>query len=324
MLEFLSQQKPKILIIGDFMVDNYTWCDCSRISPEAPVLVAKTLKEDKRLGGAANVYANLKNLGADVFALGVVGDDESGKFLQENLKGEFLIQKGRKTPFKNRIMAHNQQVLRLDEEDISAILLENELIALFDEKIKDFKAVVLSDYAKGILTPKVCKAVIEKAKALNIPVLVDPKGSDFSKYSGATLLTPNKKEALEALEALKFENLEGENLEKGIKKLKEDFALRYSIITLSEAGIALFDEGLKIAPAKALEVYDVTGAGDSVIAVLAFCLANGIEIFKACELANEAAAVVVSKIGSVSVSFDEIKSFSVWILRKKSKTKKNF
>ncbi|TEY13889.1 bifunctional heptose 7-phosphate kinase/heptose 1-phosphate adenyltransferase, partial [Campylobacter sp. CH185] len=105
-------------------------------------------------------------------------------------------------------------------------------------KIKDFKAVVLSDYAKGVLTPKVCKAVIEKAKVLNIPVLVDPKGSDFSKYSGATLLTPNKKEALEAL---KFENLEGENLEKGIKKLKEDFALRYSIITLSEAGIALFD-----------------------------------------------------------------------------------
>lgn len=188
-----------------------------------------------------------------------------------------MIQKGRKTPFKNRIMAHNQQVLRLDEEDTSEILLENELIALFDEKIKDFKAVVLSDYAKGILTPKVCKAVIKKAKALNIPVLVDPKGSDFSKYSGATLLTPNKKEALEAL---KFENLEGENLEKGIKKLKEDFSLRYSIITLSEVGIALFDEGLKIAPAKALEVYDVTGAGDSVIAVLAFCLANGIEILK--------------------------------------------
>ncbi|EAJ6685168.1 bifunctional heptose 7-phosphate kinase/heptose 1-phosphate adenyltransferase, partial [Campylobacter coli] len=158
MLEFLSEQNPKILIIGDFMVDNYTWCDCSRISPEAPVLVAKTLKEDKRLGGAANVYANLKSLGADVFALGVVGDDESGKFLKENLKGEFLVQKGRKTPFKNRIMAHNQQVLRLDEEDTSAILLEDELVELFNKRIKNFKAVVLSDYAKGVLTPKVCKA----------------------------------------------------------------------------------------------------------------------------------------------------------------------
>lgn len=305
MLEFLSEQKPKILVVGDFMVDNYTWCDCSRVSPEAPVLVAKTLKEDKRLGGAANVYANLKSLGADVFALGVIGDDEGGNFLKANLKGEFLIQKGRKTPFKNRIMARNQQVLRLDEEDTSEILLENELIFLFEEKIKDFKAIVLSDYAKGVLTSKVCKAFIKKANELEIPILIDPKGSDFSKYSGATLLTPNKKEALKAL---KFENLDAENLEKGIKKLKDDFSLRYSIITLSEAGIAVFDESLQIAPAKALEVYDVTGAGDSVIAVLAFCLASGIEIFKACEIANEAAAVVVSKIGSVSVSFDEIKS----------------
>ena len=120
---------------------------------------------------------------------------------------------------------------------------------------------------------------------------------------------------------MKFENLEGENLEKGIKKLKEDFSLRYSIITLSEAGIAFFDENLRIAPAKALEVYDVTGAGDSVIAVLAFCLASGVEIFKACEIANEAAAIVVSKIGSVSVSFDEMKSFKRVGFEKKIKTK---
>ncbi|TKX32077.1 D-glycero-beta-D-manno-heptose-7-phosphate kinase [Campylobacter estrildidarum] len=314
MLEFLSQQRPKILIIGDFMVDNYTWCDCSRISPEAPVLVVKTLKQDQRLGGAANVYANLQSLGADVFALGVIGDDKNSEFLKENLKGEFLIQKGRKTPFKNRIMAHNQQVLRLDEEDVSDIELEDELIALFCKYIEDFQAVILSDYAKGVLTPKVCKAFIQKANELNIPILIDPKGSDFSKYSGATLLTPNKKEALEAL---KFENLDGENLEKGIKKLKDDFSLKYSMITLSEAGIAVYDQKLHIAPAKALEVYDVTGAGDSVIAVLAFCLANKVDIIRACEIANEAAAVVVSKVGSVSVSFDEIKSFKRSDLEKK-------
>ncbi|MBZ7963621.1 D-glycero-beta-D-manno-heptose-7-phosphate kinase [Campylobacter sp. 2457A] len=314
MLEFLSQQRPKILIIGDFMVDNYTWCDCSRISPEAPVLVAKTLKQDQRLGGAANVYANLKSLGADVFALGVIGDDRNSEFLKENLKGEFLIETGRKTPFKNRIMAHNQQVLRLDEEDVNDIVLEEELITLFCKYIKDFQAVILSDYAKGVLTSKVCKAFIQKANELSIPILIDPKGSDFSKYSGATLLTPNKKEALEAL---KFENLDGENLEKGIKKLKDNFNLKYSMITLSEAGIAVYDQKLHIAPAKALEVYDVTGAGDSVIAVLAFCLANKVDIFKACEIANEAAAVVVSKVGSVSVSFDEIKSFKRSDLEKK-------
>lgn len=306
MLEFLNSKHPKILVVGDFMVDNYLWCDCSRISPEAPVLVAKSLKEDKRLGGAANVYANLKTLGAEVFALGVLGDDESGAFLKKNLKGKFLIQKGRKTPLKKRIMAHNQQVLRLDHEDSDAIKLEKELIAEFEVLVKDYEAVVLSDYAKGVLTPKICQSFIKIAKKLSIPILIDPKGSDYSKYKGATLLTPNKKEALEAL---KFENLDGENLKKGIKKLKSEFDLTYSIITLSEAGIAVFDKDLSIVPAKALEVFDVTGAGDSVIAVLAFCLALKLNIKEACEIANAAAAVVVSKIGSVSVSFDEIKGF---------------
>ncbi|ARJ56279.1 D-glycero-beta-D-manno-heptose-7-phosphate kinase [Campylobacter cuniculorum] len=306
MLEFLSKQSPKILVVGDFMVDNYIWCDCSRVSPEAPVLIAKTLKEDKRLGGAANVYANLKAFGARVFALGVVGEDESAKFLKENLTSKFLIQKNRKTPLKNRIIAHNQQVLRLDDEDNEDIECEEELIEEFNQIAKDFEAIILSDYAKGVLTAKVCRALIKKAKELKIPILIDPKGNDYSKYKGATLLTPNKKEALEAL---KYENLEGENLKFGIEKLKKDFDLTYGVITLSEGGIALFDTTLHIIAARALEVYDVTGAGDSVIAILAFCLASQIPIIKACEIANEVAAVVVSKIGSVSVSFDELKNF---------------
>ncbi len=306
MLEFLSKQSPKILVVGDFMVDNYIWCECSRVSPEAPVLVAKTLKEDKRLGGAANVYANLKALGAFVFALGVVGEDESSRFLQERLNSKFLVQSQRKTPLKNRIIAHNQQVLRLDDENSEDIECEEELIEEFYKLVGDFEAVVLSDYAKGVLTTKVCKALIKRAKELELPILIDPKGSDYSKYRGATLLTPNKKEALKALQ---YENLDGENLRLGIEKLKKDLDLRYGMITLSESGIAVFDETLSLIPAKALEVYDVTGAGDSVIAVLAFCLASQIPIIKACEIANEVAAVVVSKIGSVSVSFDELKSF---------------
>ncbi|WP_270978601.1 D-glycero-beta-D-manno-heptose-7-phosphate kinase [Campylobacter helveticus] len=318
MLENLSKQSPKILVVGDFMVDNYIWSECSRISPEAPVLIAKSLKQEKRLGGAANVYANLANLKARVFALGVVGDDEAGEFLKRHLKGVILTQKGRKTPLKNRILAHNQQVLRLDEEDSSKIRLEDELITNFNTIAKDFEAIVLSDYGKGVLSKKVCQALISKANALNIPILIDPKGSDYSKYQNATLLTPNKKEALEAL---KFKDLDGENLKLGIKKLKKDVNLKYSIITLSEDGIALFDEDLHRISAKALEVYDVTGAGDSVIAVLAFCLACGVDILKACELANEAAAVVVSKIGSVSVSFDEIKSLNLSTFEKKIKSK---
>lgn len=305
MLDFLIGKKPKILIIGDLMVDNYIWCDCKRVSPEAPVLVMNAKRNDKRLGGAANVYANLQSLGAKAYALSVVGDDEAGKFLQERLQGKLLVQKGRISSLKNRIISQSQQVLRLDDESVEEINLEDELLSEFDKIVKDYEAIVLSDYGKGVLTPKVCQAVIKKANSLKIPVLIDPKGSDYSKYRGATLLTPNKKEAIEAL---KMPNLDGQNLKIGIERLKKDFDLRYSLITLSEAGIALFDESLHIAPAQAREIFDVTGAGDSVISVLAFCLALKVPILQACELANKAAAVVVSKIGSVSVSFDEIKS----------------
>lgn len=305
MLDFLASKKPKILVIGDLMVDNYIWCDCKRVSPEAPVLVMNATRHDKRLGGAANVYANLQSLGASVFALSVIGDDETGKFLKQNLQAKLLVQKGRVTSLKNRIVSHSQQVLRLDDESVENITLENELLSEFDKIAKDYEAIILSDYGKGVLTQKVCQYIIKKANKLKIPVLVDPKGSDYSKYKGATLLTPNKKEAIQAL---KVPNLDGKNLRCGIERLKNEFDLKYSIITLSEAGIALFDDTLHIIPATAKEVFDVTGAGDSVISVLAFCLALEVPILKACELANKAAAVVVSKIGSVSVSFDEIKN----------------
>ncbi|EAI7263143.1 D-glycero-beta-D-manno-heptose-7-phosphate kinase [Campylobacter lari] len=316
MLDFLSSKKPKILVVGDFMVDHYIWCDCTRISPEAPVMVMKSQKEDKRLGGAGNVYANLKSLGAEVFALGLVGDDESGRFLKENLNAKLLVEKDRKTPLKSRVLSHSQQVLRLDDENDFDTKLEDEIIQEYKKIAKDYDAIVLSDYAKGILTSKVTKALIEHANTLNLPILIDPKGSDFSKYQNATLLTPNKKEAIQALGAEKINNLE-----KALKKLKDDLNLAYSIITLSEEGIALFDEKLHIIPAKALEVYDVTGAGDSVIAMLAYALALKVDIVKACELANDAAAVVVAKVGSVSVSLEEIKNLKKASFEDKIKSK---
>ncbi|WP_139452248.1 D-glycero-beta-D-manno-heptose-7-phosphate kinase [Campylobacter armoricus] len=316
MFDFLTSKNPKILVVGDFMVDHYIWCDCERISPEAPVMVVKSKKEDKRLGGAGNVYANLKSLGADVYAIGVIGDDESGKFLQENLNAKLFIEKDRKTPLKSRILSHSQQVLRLDDENDFETKLENEIISEFKKIIKDFKAVILSDYKKGTLSDKVCKELINIANSLNIPILVDPKGNDFSKYKNATLLTPNKKEAMNALGIDSLDNLEF-----FIKKLKDDYGLKYSIITLSEEGIAVFDEKLHIIPAKALEVYDVTGAGDSVIAMLAYALSLNIDILKACELANKVAAVVVAKVGSVSVSFDEVKNLEKSSFEDKIKTK---
>ncbi|HEA6929594.1 TPA: D-glycero-beta-D-manno-heptose-7-phosphate kinase [Campylobacter lari] len=316
MLDFLSSKKPKILVVGDFMVDHYIWCDCTRISPEAPVMVMKSQKEDKRLGGAGNVYANLKSLGAEVFALGLVGDDESGRFLKENLNARLLVEKDRKTPLKSRVLSHSQQVLRLDDENDFDTKLEDEIIQEYKKITKDYDAIVLSDYAKGVLTSKVTKALIEHANTLNLPILIDPKGSDFSKYQNATLLTPNKKEAIQALGIEKIDNLE-----KALKKLKDDLNLTYSIITLSEEGIALFDEKLHIIPAKALEVYDVTGAGDSVIAMLAYALALKVDIIKACELANDAAAVVVAKVGSVSVSLEEIKNLKKASFEDKIKSK---
>ncbi|HEC1759714.1 TPA: D-glycero-beta-D-manno-heptose-7-phosphate kinase [Campylobacter lari] len=316
MLDFLSSKKPKILVVGDFMVDHYIWCDCTRISPEAPVMVMKSQKEDKRLGGAGNVYANLKSLGAEVFALGLVGDDESGRFLKENLNAKLLVEKDRKTPLKSRVLSHSQQVLRLDDENDFDTKLEDEIIKEYKKIAKDYDAIVLSDYAKGALTSKVTKALIEHANTLNLPILIDPKGSDFSKYQNATLLTPNKKEAIQALGVEKIDNLE-----KALKKLKDDLNLTYSIITLSEEGIALFDEKLHIIPAKALEVYDVTGAGDSVIAMLAYALALKVDIIKACELANDAAAVVVAKVGSVSVSLEEIKNLKKASFEDKIKSK---
>ncbi|EAK9994614.1 D-glycero-beta-D-manno-heptose-7-phosphate kinase [Campylobacter lari] len=316
MLDFLSSKKPKILVVGDFMVDHYIWCDCTRISPEAPVVVMKSQKEDKRLGGAGNVYANLKSLGAEVFALGLVGDDESGRFLKENLNAKLLVEKDRKTPLKSRVLSHSQQVLRLDDENDFDTKLEDEIIKEYKKIAKDYDAIILSDYAKGTLTSKVTKALIEYANTLNLPILIDPKGSDFSKYQNATLLTPNKKEATLALGVEKIDNLE-----KALKKLKDDLNLTYSIITLSEEGIALFDEKLHIIPAKALEVYDVTGAGDSVIAMLAYALALKVDIAKACELANDAAAVVVAKVGSVSVSLEEIKNLKKASFEDKIKSK---
>lgn len=318
MLDFLSSKKPKILVVGDLMIDNYIWCDCTKVSPEAPVLVMNTKKQDKRLGGAANVYANLEALGADVLALSVVGNDEHGASLKKSLKGLILLEDEKKTSLKTRILSHSQQVLRIDDETVCDTKLEEELLFGFNKMLKELDAIVLSDYGKGVLTHRICACIIQKANEREIPVLVDPKGDDYSKYSGATLLTPNKKEAMQAL---KFNSLNEENLEEAIVELKDRFKLKFSMITLSEAGIAIYDDKLHIIPAKAREVFDVTGAGDSVISVMAFCMALKVPLLKSCEIANKAAAVVVSKIGSATVSFDEIRKFEKNDFEEKIKSK---
>ena len=299
----------KILVVGDLMLDHYIWGSCDRISPEAPVQVVKINNETYTLGGAGNVVRNLLSLGANVSVASVLGDDEAGKKIKErlaelNVKDELILtEKGRESSIKSRIMASHQQVVRIDKESVVKIKLEDELVLKIKENLANFKAVLLSDYGKGVLSEKVCQEIINECVKLKIPVLIDPKGSDYSKYKNATLLTPNKKEASEATNLKIKDKAE---LEKAIKQLKDELNLTYSIITISEEGIALYDDRLHIFAAKAKEVFDVTGAGDTVLATLGYVLANGADIKEAIKIANLAAAVVVAKIGSATASFSEI------------------
>ena len=302
-------KRVKILVVGDLMLDHYIWGSCERISPEAPVQVVKINNETYTLGGAGNVVRNLLSLGANVSVVSVLGDDEAGKKIKErlaelNVKDELILtEKGRESSIKSRIMASHQQVVRIDKESVVKINLEDELVSKVKENLANFKAVLLSDYGKGVLSEKVCQEIINECVRLNIPVLIDPKGSDYSKYKNATLLTPNKKEASEATNLKIKDKAE---LEKAIKQLKDELNLTYSIITISEEGIALYDDGLHIFAAKAKEVFDVTGAGDTVLATLGYMLATGADIKEAIKIANLAAAVVVAKIGSATASFSEI------------------
>lgn len=302
-------KKVEILVVGDLMLDHYIWGSCDRISPEAPVQVVKIANETHRLGGAGNVVQNLLALGAKVSVASVVGDDEVGLRIKNMLSelgaggGLILSEKGRESSIKSRVMASHQQVVRIDKESAVKINLESELVQKVTENLRNFGVVLLSDYGKGVLSDKVCQDIINECVQLGIPVLIDPKGNDYSKYKNATLLTPNRKEASEATDIAIKNTID---LRAAIMKLKNELNLKYSIVTLSEEGIALFDKELEIFPAEAKEVFDVTGAGDTVLATLGFMLASKKDIKEAIKMANLAAAVVVAKIGSATANFGEI------------------
>nr|WP_237682632.1 D-glycero-beta-D-manno-heptose-7-phosphate kinase [Halarcobacter ebronensis] len=296
------------------MIDEYLWGDCERISPEAPVQIVDIKKESTLLGGAGNVISNLVAFGVDVGVLSVVGDDEVGLLVKNMISKQgakaFLVeQKGRKTSRKTRLMASNSQVVRYDKEsknDISPISVKA-LFERFQEKINHYDVVLISDYNKGVLTKELLNKVISYSNQIGKKVLVDPKGNDFSKYSGAYLLTPNKKEA-ELATGFKIQS--DLDLKEALAKLQKTANLGVSVITLSENGIAILDKDeVTIKPTVAREVYDVTGAGDTVLASLGFALSLGCDIFKATEFANLAAGVVVGKIGSATASLDEIEDY---------------
>ena len=306
-----QNKAPKLLVIGDLMIDQYLWGSCERISPEAPVQILNVTKESEVLGGAGNVVNNLKKLGAQVDVLGVIGDCKVSTELKHLLSEigvdtQYLIkQKNRIVSKKSRIIASQQQVVRYDRESNDDIDIQSQktLISVFKKIIKNYEVILLSDYGKGVLTDKVTSTLIELANLNGIKVLVDPKGSDYSKYRGAFLLTPNKKEASEATNTNIKDN---ESLLKAITKLKLDFKLNISLITMSEQGIAIYDNKLRINPTITKEVFDVTGAGDTVLSSLGFALACNANIDEAVEFSNLAAGVVVSKIGSATATFNEI------------------
>ncbi|MGB5919795.1 D-glycero-beta-D-manno-heptose-7-phosphate kinase [Arcobacter sp.] len=309
-----NEKKPNILVIGDLMVDHYLWGTCDRISPEAPVQIIDVQNETKVLGGAGNVISNLLSLGADVGVLSVVGDDsvaEEVKYLIDatDAKSFLILQKGRKTSKKSRIMASKSQVVRYDHESKNNISFEStdKVYAKLQQIVNGYDLILLSDYGKGVLTNDLTQRIIKIAKLNNKKVIVDPKGTNYAKYAGAYFLTPNKKEA-EVATGIKIDSLD--SLRDALKELQKIASLEMSVITLSEDGIAVLkDKEVTVKPTVAKEVFDVTGAGDTVLASLGYALSMTDDIFAALEFANLAAGVVVGKLGSATVTLDEIEDY---------------
>ncbi len=307
--------KPNILVIGDLMIDHYLWGQTTRISPEAPVQVVDIKKETTVLGGAGNVVNNLVALGADVMVMSVLGDDlianELTKMLEDiEVKHFLVLDENRKTTKKSRIIASHQQVVRYDIEYKEDITSECEAVISrkFLEIVDQFDLVLLSDYGKGVLTDSLVAKIMFVLNGTDTKILVDPKGEDYTKYRGAFLLTPNKKEA-EIASGITIKD--DDSLKQALKKLHNIASLEIPMITLSEDGIAILDDNneVVIKPTVAREVFDVTGAGDTVLASLGYYLAQGKDIQSAMEFANLAAGVVVGKIGSATATIEEIEEY---------------
>lgn len=315
------EKKPNILVIGDLMIDSYLMGTCDRISLEAPVQIVDIKDEKILLGGAGNVIRNLASLGAEVSVMSVVGNDDTAISIKHMLdelevKSFLMEQKGRKTSKKTRVMAGNSQVFRFDHESKNNISFDNvkKLYSKLQEKINAYDIILLADYGKGVLTNDFTKKIIEYANKNNVKVIVDPYGSDYSKYQGAYLLISNKDEASKATK-IEIEN--DDNLIEVLKELQIILDSNISIVTLSEEGIAIYKENeLSIMPTVPLEVFDVTGSSDTVLASIGFALSLDNDIYTSVEFANLASGVVLRKAGSSTVTIEEIESDQV-ILDKK-------
>jgi rfaE bifunctional protein kinase chain/domain len=299
----------RLLIAGDIMLDRYWFGEVSRISPEAPVPIVRVQRREERLGGAANVARNASALGAQTGLMGVVGDDEAGAIVERMLKetgtASYLNHDTAiSTIIKLRVIGRQQQLLRIDFEEAPSDIVLRDKLSKFNALLPEYDIVVLSDYAKGALVN--VAAMIKAARSQGKNVLVDPKGDDFSPYAGASLLTPNRAELQHIVGSWKTE----EQLTVKAQNLREELALEALLVTRSEEGMTLYTAGsVRHFPAMAREVYDVSGAGDTVIATLATMLGAQVPLEDAVEIANRAGGIVVGKLGTATVTREELFGF---------------
>ena len=304
-----------ILILGDVMLDEFIWGNVARISPEAPVPVVEVVRETYRLGGSANVAANIRALDGVAIPIGVVGVDAAAARFEDllhesRIDTHGLIRSDRPTTLKTRIIAHNQQVVRADRESKKPLSreLNRELAALFLQYLPQTAAVIVSDYDKGVINPDLLSMTLPNARKADIPIYLDPKVHHADYYRPITVITPNQREA----ELLTGTMIDGAAaLETAGRKLLERFECEYALITRGEEGMSLFSSngsGSHHLPTFAREVFDVTGAGDTVIATLALARAGGATMQEAATVANHAAGIVVGKVGTATVSRPELLS----------------
>ncbi|MCK5450879.1 MAG: D-glycero-beta-D-manno-heptose-7-phosphate kinase [Candidatus Omnitrophica bacterium] len=305
--------KKKVVVIGDLLLDQFIWGEVSRISPEAPVPVVWVKDEGFMPGGACNVASNLTKFGAEVSLVGIVGDDEKAGILKGQLKGTgiktdgIITDKTRPTVLKTRVIAHHQQVVRIDRERIDHVEGKyfKKIQDYLEENIKSFDGIIIEDYGKGIITPTLLKMVVPLAKKHKKIVAVDPKEDHFSYYKGVSVLTPNHHEAAKAVG---FELKNEKSLIRGGEKLLRELRAKVVLITLGENGMMVFEKDKKPhkIPTLAQEVFDVSGAGDTVIAVYTLGIISGASPTLSAHIANCAAGIVVGKVGVAMVERKEL------------------
>ncbi len=298
----------KVLILGDLMLDHYIWGKVKRISPEAPVPVVEVDSESVRLGGAGNVLNNILGLGGKGFLCGVIGSDEAGQWMSERVRSKdldvqgLIIEENRSTTKKTRIIAHQQQVVRFDHEVRSSLLrkTENRIVEYVLAQLPQMDCLAISDYSKGVINEKVLEKVLPAALRIGIPIVVDPKVNHVPFYRKVSLITPNH---LEASQASGIDIEDESSLHAAGEKLLKKLRCKAVLITRGEQGMSLFEKDGREThiSTKAKEVYDVTGAGDTVLSTLSLCLAAGLPLVEAAKISNVAAGIVVGIVGTAAI-----------------------